>query len=228
MRINNLPIFIFLWLSISLKINAKEKKIEKENLEEAAERIYFQEYENKDKPRYLQKIISGSAATIIGNLGYFNSDAYTLKLAYSGVQAIGVFNIGSGIKEYYEKDLNKLNKSFAKKIKTKKTSKKNKLLSANDFYIHNLKAKAIKKRAKRNSILATTSILTLQYLTNIYVGKPEESLKNIFYFLAGTNVVIFSYNYYFESEEEKLIFGLNQNFSPNGQINFYPALTYNF
>jgi hypothetical protein len=150
-----------------------------------------------------EDIISGSIAFAIGNIGYFTTDSSTLKIAYSGVQTVGIVAVGHGIYDYYYPHF----ESRLLKILSKKKITKGQLA---DGYVGLL---GEMDRAKRLSLLWSSSLLTLQYGLNSFVGKDVPSdLKDIYLFLGGVNAIVATYSYFTVSDYEQ--FYLNQMYSP--------------
>ncbi len=145
----------------------------------------FNEYED---------IISGGVAFVVGNLGYFTTTSSTLKIAYSGVQTVGVIGIGHGIYDYYYPHFeSRLLGMLQKKQLTKKKL-------ANDY----VSLLGEMERAKRLSILWTSGLLTGQYALNAFVSKKvPQDLKDIYLFLGGVNAIVAIYSYFNVSEYEQ-------------------------
>ena len=147
--------------------------------------IIFNEYED---------IISGSIAFTIGNIGYFTTDSSTLKIAYSGVQTVGIIAVGHGIYDYYYPH-------FESRLLTLLSQKKLTRGELSDGYISLL---GEMQRAKRLSLLWSSSLLTFQYALNAFVGDDVPSdLKDIYLFLGGVNAIVAVYSYYNISDYEE-------------------------
>jgi hypothetical protein len=146
-----------------------------------------------------EDIISGSIAFAIGNVGYFTTDSSTLKIAYSGVQTVGIVAVGHGIYDYYYPHFD----SRLLELLSKKKMTRGEL---SDGYVGLL---GEMQRAKRLSLLWSSSLLTLQYALNSFAGKDVPSdLKDIYLFLGGVNAIIATYSYFSISDYEE--YYLNQ------------------
>lgn len=152
--------------------------------------------ENKPEIRFnkYEDIISGSAAFLIGNIGYFTTDSSTLKLAYSGVQTVGIIAVGHGIYDYYYPHF----ESSLLSLLSKKQMTRGELA---DGYVSLL---GEMERAKRLSILWSSSLLTFQYALNAFAGDNiPTDLKDIYLFLGGVNALVAIYSYYNISDYEQ-------------------------
>jgi hypothetical protein len=145
----------------------------------------FNEYED---------IASGALAFLIGNVGYFTTDSSTLKIAYSGVQTVGIVAVGHGIYDFYYPHFETRLLGMLNQKKMTKGELANgyvKLLGEMD-------------RARRLSILWSSSLLTLQYGLNAFVGNDIPSdMKDIYLFLGGVNAIVAVYSYLNFSDYEK-------------------------
>lgn len=158
----------------------------------------FNEYED---------IISGSIAFVIGNLGYFSTNSNTLKIAYSGVQTVGIIAIGHGIYDYYYPH-------FESRLLGLLNQKKLTREGLADGYVSLL---GEINRAKRLSLLWSSSLLTTQYALNAFVSRDvPQDMKDIYLFLGGVNAIIAVYSYlnisdyeqYYLDRQNKPKFGL--------------------
>jgi hypothetical protein len=176
---------IFLVLSTTAFGQADPYKFLKARADQTRPQVSFNQYED---------IISGGAAFVIGNIGYFTTDSTTLQIAYSGVQTVGVIGIGHGIYDYYyphfeTRMLTMLNKN-------KLTRKQ----MAADY----VALLGEMQRAKRLSILWSSSLLTAQYALNAFVSKDvSQDLKDIYLFLGGVNAIVAIYSYMNVTDYEK-------------------------
>lgn len=151
--------------------------------------------QNKPKIEFnkYEDIISGSAAFVVGNIGYFTTESETLKLAYSGVQTVGIIAIGHGIHDYYYPHF---------ELRLYKILKQEKITRGKlaDDYV---KLLGEMDRAKRLSLVWSSSLLTIQYTLNAVIGNDTSSdLKDIYLFLAGANAIVASYSYFHRSDYE--------------------------
>ncbi len=141
-----------------------------------------------------EDIISGSIAFAIGNIGYFTTDSSTLKIAYSGVQTVGIVAVGHGIYDYYYPHFDtRLLELLSKKRMTRG--------ELSDGYVSLL---GEMERAKRLSLLWSSSLLTAQYALNSFLGDDVPSdLKDIYLFLGGVNAIVATYSYFSMSDYEE-------------------------
>lgn len=152
---------------------------------ESKKEYTFNEYED---------IISGSIAFTIGNIGYFTTDSSTLKIAYSGVQTVGILAIGHGIYDYYYPHFET---RLLGLLNRKKLTRENMA----DGYVSLL---GEIERAKRLSLLWSSSLLTLQYALNAFVSTDvPQDLKDIYLFLGGVNAIISAYSFFNVSDYEE-------------------------
>lgn len=146
-----------------------------------------------------EDIISGAIAFTIGNVGYFTTSSSTLKIAYSGVQTVGIVAVGHGIYDYYYPH-------FETRLLALMNKKKMTRGELADGYISLL---GEMDRAKRLSILWSSSLLTLQYGLNALQGQDIPSdMKDIYLFLGGVNALVAVYSWYGISDYEE--YYLNQ------------------
>lgn len=152
--------------------------------------------ENKPEATFNQyeDIISGSLAFVIGNVGYFTTDSSTLKIAFSGVQTVGIIGVGHGIYDYYYPHFD----SRLLKLLSKKRMTRGQLA---DGYVGLL---GEMDRAKRISLLWSSSLLTMQYALNAFVSKDvPQDMKDIYLFLGGVNAIVATYSYFYKSDYEE-------------------------
>jgi hypothetical protein len=157
----------------------------KRKSEESRPTIIYNEYED---------IISGSIAFVAGNIGYFTTESSTLKIAYSGVQTVGIVAVGHGIYDYYYPH-------FETRLLGLMNRKKMTRGDLSDGYISLL---GEMNRAKRLSLLWSSSLLTAQYGLNAFLGKDIPSdMKDIYFFLGGVNAIVAVYSYLNISDYEE-------------------------
>ncbi len=165
-----------------LKQKSKENKPE----------VVFNQYED---------IISGSVAFAIGNIGYFTTNSATLKIAYSGVQTVGIISVGHGIYDYYYPH-------FESRLLTLLNEKKMTRGKLADGYLALL---GEMDRAKRISLLWSSSLLTMQYFLNSFVSKDvPQDMKDIYLFLGGVNAIVATYSYFHKTDYEEYYLHMNQ------------------
>lgn len=173
---------------------------------------FLKEKSEASKPTYefnkYEDILSGSIAFAIGNIGYFTTNSSALKIAYSGVQTVGIIAVGHGIYDYYYPH-------FESRLLSLLSQKKMTRGQLSHGYVGLL---GEMERAKRLSLLWSSSLLTLQYGLNSFIGDDVPTdLKDIYLFLGGVNAIIATYsffyvsdyeNYYLESKKPKIGFML--------------------
>lgn len=180
-------LYLCIFLSFNLHAESPGSAYEflKKKSEESKPEVVYNEYED---------IISGSIAFAAGNIGYFTTQSSTLKLAYSGVQTVGIIAVGHGIHDYYYPH-------FESRLLGLMSKKKMTRGELSDGYISLL---GEMERAKRLSILWSASLLTAQYGLNAFLGKDIPSdLKDIYLFLGGVNAIVTIYSYYAVSDYEE-------------------------
>ncbi len=181
------------------KLNAyqflKQKSLE--NKPEAT----FNEYED---------IISGSLAFLIGNVGYFTTDSSTLKIAYSGVQTVGIIGVGHGIYDYYYPH-------FETRLLDLLSKKKMTRGELADGYVGLL---GEMDRAKRISLLWSSSLLTMQYALNAFISEDvPQDMKDIYLFLGGVNAIVATYSFFNKTDYEQYYL---QQSSPKIGVRLFP------
>lgn len=140
-----------------------------------------------------EDIISGSMAFMIGNIGYFTTQSDTLKIAFSGVQTVGIIGVGHGIYDYYYPHFD----SRLLELLSKKKMTRGELA---DGYVGLL---GEMDRARRISLLWSSSLLTAQYALNALVSQDiSQDLKDIYLFLGGVNAIVATYSYFYKSDYE--------------------------
>lgn len=179
-----LLLFILFFSSAFAATPSAYKFLKQKSLEN--KKVYqFNQYED---------IISGSIAFTIGNIGYFTTTSSTLKMAYSGVQTVGIVAVGHGIYDYYYPH-------FETRLLGLLSQKKMTRGELSDGYVALL---GEMDRAKRLSLLWSSSLLTLQYALNSFLGQDVPSdLRDIYLFLGGVNAIIATYSYFNYSDYEQ-------------------------
>ena len=201
-------------LSVAEETSKKKDPINfyTEQKEKSEEHYQFNPYEN---------IISGTAAFVIGNIGYLASDSAGQELAYAAIQTIGIINIGQGI---YKLKSPNVDASFYKLL----TNRHAKHYSKEEIAKNLLQISAEEARAKRLSLFYSSSFLTVQYLLNATVYGTIGKLKNIYIFLGGINAIVAVYTGFYKSDAEKYLFGEGIDISPfafrQNQSNGYGAM----
>lgn len=181
--------------------------LKRKSIESKPESIY-NEYED---------IISGSVAFVVGNFGYFTTESTTLKLAYSGVQTVGIVAIGNGIYDYYYPH-------FESRLIGLLNKKKLTREGMADGYVSLL---GEINRAKRLSLLWSSSLLTVQYALNVFLSKDVPSdMKDIYLYLGGVNAIVAVYSYLNISDYEQ--YYLNQTKTPKVSFFALPEADQNY
>lgn len=190
---------------------------------------FFKTNKNKNENYTFNKyegLISGFTAFVIGNIGYLSSDNSVLKLTYSGIQTIGIINIGRGVY-----DLN--NSSLDKRFEELVTNKNVKSYSKSEVALNLIEIYAYEQRAKRLALFYSSSILSLQYFLNAVVFDSPGQLKNTYIFLGGVNTIIAFYSGFYKGSYESTYFGNGFDLNPFlAQIDNLPVvglgLSFNF
>ena len=168
----------------------------------------FEKKESKWKFNEYENLISGSAAFIIGNIGYVTTDVNAvLNLTYSAIQTIGIINVGQGI---YKMNSPSLEGSFKDLLTQKKADYQN----SEQLAAHLIKIFANEKRAKRLSLFYSSALLSLQYTLNATLYGTTGKLKNIYIFLGGVNAIVSLYSAFYKSEYERFTFGEGLDLNP--------------
>ncbi len=173
----------------------------------------------------MENAISGFAAFSIGNIGYFSSKSSTLKMVYTGIQTIGIINIGKGI---YQSQSPSLKKGFYQLVNNKQSP----TISKEELAKELIRINAQEERAKRLALFYSSTFLTAQYTLNATLGSPPGRLKNAYFFLAGVNALIALYSGPFKRDYEKHYYGDSFDINPfayqDKGITSGLALSYNF
>jgi hypothetical protein len=207
-------IFLFLFSQSVFAKQAQKKDSMKffvNKSKESETQFQFNKYEN---------IISGAAAFVIGNVGYVLTDSSVLKLSYTGIQTIGIVNIGRGI---YKLNTPTVETSFYNLLNNEKVKGYSKKSLSNKI----LGIFAKEERAKRLSIFYSSAFLSFQYLLNATVYDSPGKLKNIYIFLGGVNALIAVYSGTYKNDYEKFYYGEKIDLKPfayhDGQQGIYGA-----
>lgn len=153
-----------------------------------------------------EQIISGLTSFILGNIGYFSTDSKILKLGLSGVQTIGVINVGKGIHDSFisswDHQYESLTRSFEALGEKVEGEKAREILS-----YHFVKSQAESERARRLAIFYASGLLGVQYFSNAFFDRSPGKLKDIFIFLGSINLGIMAYTHFFHGRYETFHFG---------------------
>ncbi|MBF0315893.1 MAG: hypothetical protein HQK52_20905 [Oligoflexia bacterium] len=172
---------------------------------------FFVEQNDLLQQKYLfnryENIISGFAAFTIGNIGYYLSNSPVLKVAYTGIQTIGIINIGKSI---YHINSPSIEGSFYHLLSSKEKVQYN----SNELAWHLLQIFAQEERAKRIALFYSSSFLALQYSINTFVYESPGNLKNIYIFLSGVNIIVAIYTAFYKGKYEKYYFGNDIDIRP--------------
>lgn len=69
-----------------------------------------------------------------------------------------------------------------------------------------IKIFAEEEKAKRIQLLWGSSLLATQYLINATSTETPEELKDIYKFLAGVNMIVIGYSYFYKQKYEKFYY----------------------
>jgi hypothetical protein len=180
------------------------------NAGETATSFFLNEAKLKEKVYRFnpyETIFSGVIAFVIGNVGFYTTKSSVLKLGYSGVQTIGIINVGRGIY-----DVN--SPSTEGELYRFLTNDTNTGVSKEALSIKLIHVFAQEERAKRMALFYGSSFLTVQYLMNSFVGKTQPELKKIYLFMGGVNFIIATYSGINKSNYEKKVYGNEFNIQP--------------
>lgn len=173
--------------------------------------------DQKNKFRYNQyeDIISGVVGFAVGTVGYYSTNATDLKLIYALTQSLGVVTAGYGVHKLYDPAWNKeLQSSLSNLARAKNKTK--------DYISYRMiKYMAKKSEANNKSLLMTSSLLVIQNASNIIIDDPPKSLRNIFYFIGGVNLIIAIHTLFAENSYEKIYRKIHQ---PKSKILFSPQM----
>ena len=171
--------------------------------DKSAATFFLQEAKLKEKVYRFnpyETIISGAIAFVIGNVGFYTTKSSVLKLGYSGVQTIGIINVGHGI---YEVNSPSIERELYKSLsKDKFPAVSKEILSTKLIQVF-----AQEDRAKRMAIFYGSSLLSVQYFVNSFVGNTQKDLKKIYLFMGGVNLIIATYSGLSSSNYEKKVYG---------------------
>ncbi len=193
---------IFLICTLFLTINVKAS--------ETATNFFLKEAKLKEKVYRFnpyETIFSGVIAFVIGNVGFYTTKSSVLKLGYSGVQTIGIINLGRGIY-----DVN--SPSTEGELYRFLTNDTNTGVSKEALSVKLIHVFAQEERAKRMALFYGSSFLTVQYFMNSFVGKTQPELKKIYLFMGGVNFIIATYSGTNKSNYEKKVYGNEFNIQP--------------
>ena len=171
--------------------------------DKSAATFFLQEAKLKEKVYRFnpyETIISGAIAFVIGNVGFYTTKSSVLKLGYSGVQTIGIINVGHGI---YEVNSPSIERELYKSLsKDKFPAVSKEILSPKLIQVF-----AQEDRAKRMAIFYGSSLLSVQYFVNSFVGNTQKDLKKIYLFMGGVNLIIATYSGLSSINYEKKVYG---------------------
>lgn len=160
-----------------------------------------------------ENIISGSAAFLIGNVGYFTTNSTPLSVAYSGIQTIGILNVGRGAYDLYrpdfEKDLYEISFNYS-----------NTAARPQQLSLDIVKLFAEEARAKRLALLYTSSLLSMQYFANAMIGNQANSLKSIYYFLGSVNLIVVGFSYFHKNPYEAFYYSEKKLKNENSEVSW--------
>ena len=145
-----------------------------------------------------EDLIAGGAAFVLGNIGFFTTDSTPLRVSYSLVQTIGILNISDGIYQMNNPSRDEYYYQMFRQYPAKQNRDKDLR-----YFSRNLIAITAKNdRAVRIARFYRSTLLTAQYLINTVDRRTSEDLKDIYYFMAGINVITAAYSYFARSNYE--------------------------
>lgn len=156
-----------------------------------------------------EEIISGSIALLTGTIGYYTTDSTTLEFSYGLMQSLGVFALSNGINKVLTPNLE------LEHFKTSKESlkvKKEKLPTYYSRRIIDIFAK--QERAQRLSRFTVSSLLAIQYFTNVAFKEASDDIEKVYLFTGSVSGLIALYSYYTRSSYENFYEQQNSQFFP--------------
>lgn len=192
----------------STLLSAETKRpvsLEKDSIKFFSEQA--EQKENAYKYNRYENIVAGLSAFVIGNVGYLLTDSSVLKLTYSGIQTIGIINIGRGI---YKSNSPSIEESFHQILSNEKIKGVTKRGLSN----HLVRIFAQEERAKRLSIFYSSAFLATQYALNIAIYDSPERIENIYIFLGGVNAIVAAYSAFNKGEYESFYYGNKIDLNP--------------
>lgn len=202
-------------LLLSFSVNAAETKTpvlaaSPSKAPGPAQEFFLSEAKQKEKVYRFnpnETIFSGAIAFVIGNVGFYTTKSSVLQLGYSGVQTIGIINVGRGI---YDVNSPSVEGDLYKFLSRDTYSG----ISKESLSIKLIQIFAQEERAKRMALFYGSSLLTVQYFVNSFVGNTQPELKKIYLFMGGVNAIIAAYSGLSKSHYEKKVYGKEFNINP--------------
>lgn len=154
-----------------------------------------------------ETIFSGAIAFVIGNVGFYTTKSSVLKLGYSGVQTIGIINVGQGV---YDVNAPSTEGELYKYLVKDNYAG----VSKEGLSIKLIQIFAQEERAKRMALFYGSSLLSVQYFVNSFVGNTQSDLKKVYLFMGGVNLIIATYSGLYKSNYEKKVYGSEFNIQP--------------
>jgi len=142
-----------------------------------------------------ETIVSGAAAFVVGNVGFFTSQSDTLKVAYSGVQTVGIITVGQGIYDYHKPNFDR---DMLVLLEEKKLTRGR----IADGVVSML---GQEERAQRLALLWGSGLLVTQYTANAYLSDVPGDIRDIYLFLGGVNVIIAGHSYFSRGKYERYL-----------------------
>ena len=142
-----------------------------------------------------ETIISGAAAFVVGNVGFFTTNSDTLKIAYSGVQTVGIITVGQGIYDYYRPNFDR----------DMLTLLEEKTLTRGRIADGVVSMLGREERAQRLALLWGSGLLVTQYAANAYLSDVPGDIRDIYLFLGGVNVIIAGHSYFTRGKYERYL-----------------------
>jgi hypothetical protein len=195
---NSLLLLLFFTSQVLASETVKPFKYLREEVKTAEKEYQFNEYE---------AIIGGGLAFLVGNIGFYTTNSETLKLAYGGIQTVGIISVGQGVYDYYRPNTDQ---EMLNLLQQKKMTRS----SLADGFITIL---GQEERAQRLALLYGSSLLVVQYAANAYLSDTPKDIKDIYLFLGGVNLIVAGHSYLNRGKYERY-------FDLKEQVTFRPML----
>lgn len=200
------------FLLFMFSVSAAENKVSTPPVKSSntAAEFFLSEAKQKEKVYRFnpyETIFSGAIAFVIGNVGFYTTKSSVLKLGYSGVQTIGIINVGRGIYDVNSPSMEGDLYKFLSKDTFPGISKESLSIKLIQIF-------AQEERAKRMALFYGSSLLTVQYFVNSFVGNTQPELKKVYLFMGGVNAIIAVYSGLSKSNYEKKVYGKEFDINP--------------
>jgi hypothetical protein len=207
---------LLLLLILSSSLQAKQKRLKKSKAAHILVEQLKLEGERKYRYNPYENIFSGTISFLVGTVGYYSSNALDLKLVYALTQSIGVVTTGYGIHDYYAPRWNHELQQTLSGVHRSRNPR-------NFIAKRTINFLSAEHEAKNRSIMMTSGMLVISNSANILIDEPPNSLKNIFYFIGGVNLIIFLHSLFNDGPYSKLRQQLEMN--KKYSLNVLPTLT---